>query len=72
MPSVRLDPETDARVNAVAARTGLSKTSSIRAAIDSYIEDMDLTVLAEAALRDYDPSKNISHEQMKRELGLDA
>lgn len=72
MLAIRLDADLEARLTAIAAKTGRTKTFYARAAIAEYIDDMEDYALAEEALRDYDPSKNVSHEEMKRILGLDA
>jgi RHH-type transcriptional regulator, rel operon repressor / antitoxin RelB len=72
MLAVRLDPDLEARLTAIAAKTGRTKSFYARAAIQEYIEDMEDYAAAEEALRDYDPSKNVSHEEMKRILGLDT
>lgn len=72
MLAIRLDADLEARLTAIAKRTGRTKTFYARAAIREYIEDMEDYAAAEEALRDYDPSKNISLEMMKRELGLDS
>jgi RHH-type transcriptional regulator, rel operon repressor / antitoxin RelB len=72
MLAIRLDPDLEARLTAIAKRTGRTKTFYARAAIQEYIDDMEDYAAAEEALRDYDPAKNVSHEDMKRILGLDA
>ncbi len=72
MLAVRLDPELEARLTAVAKRTGRTKSYYARQAILEKIEEMEDIALAEAALRDYDPAKNISMEQLRRRLGLDG
>lgn len=72
MLAVRLDPELEARFNAVAKRTGRSKSYYTREALREKIEELEDIALLEEALRDPDTGKRISHEQMRRELGLDA
>lgn len=72
MLAIRLDADLEARLTAIAAKTGRTKTFYARAAIREYIDDLEDYALAEEALRDYDPSQNVSHEEMKRILGLDA
>ena len=72
MLAIRLDHDLEARLTALAAKTGRTKTFYARAAIREYIDDLEDYALAEAALRDYDPSKNVSLEVLKRELGLDG
>ena len=72
MLAVRLDPDLEARLTAVAKRTGRSKSHYAREAIREKIEELEDIALLEEALRDPDVGKAISHEQMRRELGLDA
>ena len=72
MLAIRLDAELEARLTAIAAKTGRTKTFYARAAIAEYIDDMEDYALAEEALRDYDPSKNVSLDVIKRELDLDG
>ena len=68
MLAVRLDPDLEARLDAVAKRMGRSKSHLAREALREWIEDL---ALLEEALRHPDAGKTITHEQMKRELGLD-
>ena len=70
MFTVRLDPDLEARLTAVANRNGRSKSYYARHAIAEKIEEFEDIAAAEMALGNYDPSTNISHEQMRRKLGL--
>ena len=73
MLAVRLDPDLEARLNAVARQTGKSKSFLAREALIERIEEWEDLVLLEKALRDPDAGgPTISLEQMKRELGLDT
>lgn len=72
MLAVRLDSDLEARLTAVAKRTGRSKSYYARQAILEKIEELEDIALLEEALRDPDAGQRISHEQMIRELGLDA
>ena len=73
MLAVRLDPDLEARLNAVARQTGKSKSFLAREALIERIEEWEDLVLLEKALRDPDAGgPTISLEQMKRELGLDG
>ena len=72
MLAIRLDKELEERLTAAAKKSGRTKTALARKAIEEYIDELEDVALLEAALADYDPSKNISMEQMRRELGLDA
>jgi RHH-type transcriptional regulator, rel operon repressor / antitoxin RelB len=71
MLAIRLNPDLEARLTALATRTGRTKTFYARAAIQEYIDDMEDYAAAEEALRTYDPSKNVTLEALRRELGLD-
>ena len=72
MLAVRLDADLENRLNAVAKRTGRSKSYYAREALREKIEELEDIALLEEALKTYDPAKNITMEQMRRELGLDA
>lgn len=74
MLSVNLDAELESRLAAVAAQTGDTPDAIAQAALLAYLEDLeDYAVAVEAAREaDRDPSKRVSLEEMKRELGLDA
>lgn len=72
MLAIRLDKELEERLADAAKRSGRTKTALARKAIEEYIDELEDIALLEAALADYDPRKNISIEQMRRELGLDA
>lgn len=72
MLAVRLDPDLESRLSAVAKRTGRSKSFYARQAILEKIEELEDIALLEEALRDPDAGQRISHDQMMRELGLDA
>ena len=72
MLAVRLDPDLEARLEAVARRTGRSKSFYAREALREKIEELEDIALLEEALRHPDAGKTISLEEMKRELGLDA
>ncbi len=72
MLAVRLDPELEARLDAVVKSSGRSKSNIMRKALQDCIDELEDIALLEAALRDPDAGKRISHAQMRRELGLDA
>ena len=71
MLAVRLDADLEARLTAVAKRTGRSKSYYAREALREKIEELEDIADAEALLRDHDPAQNISLAEMKRRLGLD-
>ncbi len=70
MLAVRLDPALEARLTAVAKRTGRSKSYYARLALEEKIEELEDIALLEEALRDPDAGKTITHAEMKRRLGL--
>ena len=55
----------------VPARVGISFDAVVEEGLVRLLEDEIDYAAVEEALRDYDPSKNISMEQMRRQLGLD-
>jgi RHH-type transcriptional regulator, rel operon repressor / antitoxin RelB len=71
MLAVRLDPDLEARLAAVAKRTGRSKSYYARQAIEDKIEELEDIALLEEALKTYDPSKNKPLDQVMRDLGLE-
>jgi RHH-type rel operon transcriptional repressor/antitoxin RelB len=71
MLAVRLDPDLEARLTAVAKRTGRSKSYYARQAIEEKIEEMEDIALLEEALKTYNPSQNKPLDQVMRELGLE-
>lgn len=72
MLAVRLDPDLEARLTAVAKRTGRTKSYYARQAILEKIEELEDIALLEEALRDPDAGKTIPFDEVMRELGLDA
>jgi len=71
MLAVRLDPDLEARLTAIAKRTGRSKSYYARQAIEEKIEELEDIALLEEALKTYDPSKNKPLDQVMRDLGLE-
>lgn len=72
MTVMTITPVIERKALELAAKNGVSLDQLIEEALVRMLEDEEDIRLAEAALRDSDPSKTISHEQMRRELGLDA
>jgi len=68
MLAVRLDPDLEARLDAVARRTGRSKSYLAREALRERIEELEDLALVEEALRD--DRKPVSLKELKRQLGL--
>ena len=72
MLAVRLDPDLEARLNAVVKRTGRSKSHYLREALREKIEELEDIALLEEALRDPDAGKAKPLDQVMRELGLEG
>ena len=72
MLAVRLDPDLESRLSAVAKRTGRSKSFYARQAILEKIEELEDIALLEEALRDPDAGKRFSMEEVMRDLGLEG
>lgn len=70
MLAIRLDKELEERLDALAKRTGRTKTYYARKAIEQKLQELEDYFLAEERLRDYTPGDGIPLEQVKRELGL--
>ncbi len=68
MLAIRLDSETEARLNNLAKKTGRTKTYYAREAILQHLEDIEDTYLAIERLEQ--PDKLYTMEEAKRELGL--
>ena len=72
MLAVRLDAETESRLERLAARTGRTKTFYARAAIHAHLDDLEDYYLAEERLRDFRSGDAIPLAEVKGALGLDA
>ena len=71
MLAIRLDKELEERLNALAKRTGRTKTYYARKAIEQKLEELEDYYLAEERMRDYKPGDGISLELVKSKLGLE-
>ena len=71
MLAVRLDAQTEARLERMAALTGRTKTFYARAAIEAHLDDLEDFYLADERLRDFRSEDAIPLAQLKAELGLD-
>ena len=71
MLAVRLEPELEARLAALAKRTGRSKSYYARQALIDKIEELEDIALLEDALKTYDPGKNVPLGEVMRRLGLE-
>jgi RHH-type rel operon transcriptional repressor/antitoxin RelB len=72
MLAVRLDDATEKRLEALAARTGRTKTFYAREAIETHLDDLEDFYLAEERMKGFRESDAIPLEQLKAELGLDG
>jgi len=68
MLAIRLDPETEKRLDALAKKTGRTKTFYAREAILEHLENLEDVYLATERLQR--PAKTYSAEDVKHELGL--
>ena len=71
MLAVRIDPETEKRLTALAERTGRTKTFYAREAILAHLDDLEDFYLAEERLRDFRADDAIPLADLKRDLGLE-
>lgn len=68
MLAIRLDTDTEKRLDRLAKKTGRTKTFYAREAILAHLEDLEDIYLATQRLRR--PAKTYSAKDVKRELGL--
>ena len=68
MLAIRLDADTENRLNLLAKKTGRTKTFYAREAILQHLEDLEDIYLATERLRN--PAKTYSSQEVKRELGI--
>jgi RHH-type rel operon transcriptional repressor/antitoxin RelB len=71
MLAVRLDKDTEARLEALSAQTGRTKTFYAREAIMAHLDDLEDFYLAEERLRDFRAGDAIPLADLKAELGLE-
>lgn len=69
MLAVRLDPETENKLNRLAHETGRSKSYYVKQAIKSFLEDREDYLLAVAILERDESRRSIA--EVRRELGLE-
>lgn len=68
MLAIRLDTDTENRLERLAKKTGRTKTFYAREAILKHLEDLEDIYLASQRLQH--PAKTYSSKDVKRELGL--
>lgn len=71
MLAVRLDGDTEKRLEALAARTGRTKTFYAREAIEAHLDDLEDFYLAEERMKDFRAGDAIPLSDVKAQLGLD-
>jgi RHH-type rel operon transcriptional repressor/antitoxin RelB len=71
MLAVRLDDDTERRLEALAARTGRTKTYSAREAIEAHLDDLEDFYLAEERMKGFRDEDAIPLATLKAELGLE-
>jgi predicted DNA-binding protein len=71
MIELKIDPHMERRLAYVARERGETPDQVALKALEAYLEDAEDYARAVAASAERDPSKSISLEEMKRELGLD-
>jgi len=71
MLAVRLDATVEKRLEALAARTGRTKTFYVREAIEAHLDDLEDFHLAEERMKDFRDGDAIPLAQLKAELGLE-
>jgi RHH-type rel operon transcriptional repressor/antitoxin RelB len=70
MLAVRLDPGIEKRLEALALRTGRTKTFYAREAIEAHLDDLEDFYLAEERMKSFRDEDAIPLAQLKDELGL--
>ena len=70
--SVRLTPDEEARLDALAARTGRSKTFYVREAIETHLDELEERYWADEVVRDWesDGKKSRPATELWDELGV--
>ncbi len=73
MLALRLDDKLSSRLDALARKTGRTKTWYARKAIETYIDDMEDAALAAAAYEEYllEGGESSSLDDVRRRLGLE-
>ena len=71
MLAVRLDEALEKRLEALAAKTGRTKTFYAREAIEAHLDDLEDFYLAEERMKTFRDGDAIPLETLKAELGLE-
>lgn len=70
MLALRIDEKTEKRLEALAARTGRTKSFYAREAIIAHLDDLEDFYLAEERMKDFRADDAVPLSQLKAELGL--
>jgi RHH-type transcriptional regulator, rel operon repressor / antitoxin RelB len=70
MLALRIDEETEKRLEALAARTGRTKSFYAREAIIAHLDDLEDFYLAEERMKEFRAEDAVPLSQLKAELGL--
>jgi RHH-type transcriptional regulator, rel operon repressor / antitoxin RelB len=70
MLAIRLSADIEERLEALASRTGRTKTFYAREAIEAHLDDLEDFYLAEDRMRGFRDEDAIPLDQLKRELDL--
>jgi predicted DNA-binding protein len=71
MLHIALSPELERQLAKVAARVGQAPDEIARKALLAYMEELEDYAVAVEAWKAHDPTKTLTTEQVRRELGLD-
>ena len=69
MTSLRLDQETDSRLNHLAQTTGRTKSFYIRQLLNEHLDDLEDRYIAEQRLEQ--PGKRLTSQEMRQALDLE-
>jgi RHH-type rel operon transcriptional repressor/antitoxin RelB len=70
--TIRLTKDEEARLDALSERTGRTKSFYVRTAVREYLEDLEDTYAADAAIRAFEASgrKSRPWSELRAELGV--
>ncbi len=72
MTVMNITPIIERKALALAAKQGVTLDALIEEALVRMLEDEHDIAAAEEALRDYDPSQNVSLDEVMKRLGLEG
>jgi RHH-type rel operon transcriptional repressor/antitoxin RelB len=71
MLAIRLNPDLERRLEALASRTGRTKTFYAREAIAAHLSDLEDFYLVEERFRGFKDEDAVSIEEARRQLGIE-